>query len=142
MMHTDPPRHTRYRRARPARLQAAARAGPRGVRGRAAKARALVDAIEPGAAGRHRAELSVPFPLQVICELLGVDGDEWPTFYEWSEAVIPGATELAAEERRRLQVEMWDVPARRWPTSGGPSPADDVVSALATWRRSARAATG
>jgi len=23
-----------------------------------------------------------------ICELLGVDGEQWPRFFEWSEAVI------------------------------------------------------
>jgi cytochrome P450 len=75
--------------------------------------------------------LSIPYPLQVICELLGVDGEQWPRFYEWSEAVIPGETELSAEERGRLQVEMWTyligvAEERRV------APKGDVVSALAT----------
>ena len=51
--------------------------------------------------------LSIPFPLQVICELLGVDGSQWPRFFEWSEAVIPGESERSESERAELQVEMW-----------------------------------
>ena len=33
---------------------------------------------------------------------------QWPRFYEWSEAVIPGESERSAEERAALQVEMWE----------------------------------
>ena len=76
-------------------------------------------------------DLSIPFPLQVICELLGVDGSQWPRFFEWSEAVIPGETERSEEERAALQVEMWEyligvAEERRR------APADDLVSVLAT----------
>jgi len=74
--------------------------------------------------------LAVPFPLLVICELLGVPGEEWPRFYEWSEAVIPGASELSDEKKASLQLEMWQylvgvAEGRR------SAPRDDVVSALA-----------
>ena len=75
--------------------------------------------------------LSVPYPLQVICELLGTDPDRWPTFFEWSEAVIPGTLDLTEEERGRIQLEMWehliDLATRR-----RAEPLDDVVSQLAT----------
>jgi cytochrome P450 len=75
--------------------------------------------------------LSIPFPLQVICELLGVDGSQWPRFFEWSEAVIPGESERTEAQRAELQVEMWGyligvAEARR------AAPADDLVSVLAT----------
>jgi linalool 8-monooxygenase len=53
--------------------------------------------------------LSIPFPLQVICELLGVDGEQWPRFFEWSEAVIPGESESSRGARsQQLQAEMWE----------------------------------
>jgi cytochrome P450 len=99
--------------------------------GVAAKARALVDQIPAGEPFDIVPTVAVPFPLQVICELLGVDGEQWPRFYEWSEAVIPGETELSAEARGQLQAEMWayliGVAEQR-----RAEPADDVVSALAT----------
>ena len=50
--------------------------------------------------------LSVPLPLQVISEILGVPDDEWERCYEWSEAVIPGATDWPEERRNQLMGEM------------------------------------
>ncbi len=129
MMHTDPPQHTRYRRlVQPGFKPSMVRLMEAGV---AAKARGLIDAIVPGEAVDIVPVLSVPFPLLVICELLGVDGTLWPRFYEWSEAVIPGESERSAEDRARLQVEMWEyligvADERRV------APADDLVSVLAT----------
>jgi cytochrome P450 len=52
------------------------------------------------------AEVAVPLPLQVISDLLGVPEDEWPRFFRWSEAVIPGATDWPEEERQALSAEM------------------------------------
>jgi cytochrome P450 len=129
MMHTDPPRHTRYRRlVQPGFKPSIVRLMESGV---TAKARALVAPLPTGAEIDIVGALSVPYPLQVICELLGVDGEQWPRFFEWSEAVIPGESALTAEERERLQIEMWtyliDVAEQR-----RAEPADDVVSALAT----------
>jgi cytochrome P450 len=129
MMHTDPPRHTRYRRlVQPGFKPSIVRLMEAGVAG---KAGALVGRIEPGVAVDVVAELSIPFPLQVICELLGVDGEQWPRFFEWSEAVIPGESERGEEERARLQGEMWEyligVAGER-----RVKPADDLVSVLAT----------
>jgi cytochrome P450 len=129
MMHTDPPQHTRYRRlVQPGFKPSMVRLMEAGV---AKKARALIDLLEPGAPVDVVPALSIPFPLQVICELLGVDGEQWPRFYEWSEAVIPGESERSAESRQQLQAEMWEyligvANERRV------SPADDLVSVLAT----------
>jgi cytochrome P450 len=138
MMHTDPPQHTRYRRlVQPGFKPSIVRLLEAGV---AAKARALVAPLAAGSEVDIVSALSIPYPLQVICELLGVDGEQWPRFYEWSEAVIPGESDLSAEERARLQGEMWEyligvAEQRR------AEPADDVVSALAT-ARSAGGAEG
>ncbi|HEY6426422.1 MAG TPA: cytochrome P450 [Acidimicrobiales bacterium] len=128
MMHTDPPRHTRYRRlVQPGFKPSMVRLMEEGV---TAKARALISPIQGGEAFDVVEALSIPFPLQVICELLGVDGSQWPRFFEWSEAVIPGESERSEEERATLQAEMWAylvgvAEERR------ESPAEDLVSVLA-----------
>ena len=59
-----------------------------------------------------------------------MDGSQWPRFFDWSEAVIPGESERTEEERAALQVEMWEyligvAEERRR------APADDLVSVLA-----------
>jgi cytochrome P450 len=128
MMHTDPPQHTRYRRlVQPGFKPSMVRLMEAGV---TAKAKALIDPIQRGETVDVVQALSIPFPLQVICELLGVDGSQWPRFFEWSEAVIPGESERSEEERAQLQAEMWGylvgvAEDRR------AAPADDLVSVLA-----------
>jgi cytochrome P450 len=129
MMHTDPPQHTRYRRlVQPGFKPSMVKLMEEGV---TAKARALISPIQSGEAVDLVEALSIPFPLQVICELLGVDGSQWRRFFEWSEAVIPGESERSEEERAELQAEMWGylvgvAEERRV------SPAQDLVSVLAT----------
>jgi cytochrome P450 len=129
MMHTDPPRHTRYRRlVQPGFKPSMVRLMEEGV---TAKARALLDPIRSGEPIDVVSALSIPFPLQVICELLGVDGSQWPRFFEWSEAVIPGESERSEAERAELQAEMWSyligvAEERRL------EPAEDLVSVLVT----------
>ena len=68
-------------------------------------------AIEPGSPVDIVADLAVPLPLQVISDLLGVPEDEWPRFFRWSEAVIPGATDWPEEERARLEWRDGHLPA-------------------------------
>ncbi len=129
MMHTDPPRHTRYRRlVQPGFKPTLVRLMEAGV---TTKARALIETIEAGEAVDIVPTLSIPFPLLVICELLGVDGSQWPKFFDWSEAVIPGESERTESERAELQAEMWGylvgvAEERR------AEPAEDLVSVLAT----------
>jgi cytochrome P450 len=128
MMHTDPPQHTRYRRlVQPGFKPSMVRLMEAGV---AAKATELLDQIQGGVAFNVVQDLSIPFPLLVICELLGVDGSQWPRFFDWSEAVIPGEVEQTEEQRAAFQLEMWEyligvAEERRR------EPADDLVSALA-----------
>jgi len=128
MMHTDPPEHTRYRAlAQPGFTPSLIRSLEPAVR---VRARALLAEIEPEVARDVVAPVTVPFPLQIIAELLGIPDEEWPRFHLWSEAVIPGATDWPEDERQSLQAEMvtylvGEAKARR------DAPRDDLVSALA-----------
>lgn len=129
IMHTDPPDHTRYRRlVQPGFKPTVVRDLEDSVRGQAV---ALIEGLGPDEAVDVVPALSVPLPLQVICGLLGVDGREWPRFYEWSEAAIPGATDWPEERKQALLAEMFgylvDVAKER-----RADPRRDVVSALAT----------
>ena len=138
IMHTDPPDHTRYRKlVQPAFSPAAIRSWEPAIR---ARAKAGVDHLlavhdglgdGDGAAVDVVAELAVPFPLQVIADLLGIPDGDWPRFYEWSEAAIPGATDLPDDRIAELLGDMvtylLSVAADRRAT-----PRDDVVSRLAT----------
>ncbi len=104
MMHTDPPDHTRYRGlVQPGFRPSFIRTLESGVRERT---RALVAGIEPGEPVDIVSEVAVPLPLQVISDLMGMPEDEWPQFFRWSEAVIPGATDWSEEERQALSAEM------------------------------------
>jgi len=72
----------------------------------------------------------VPFPLWIIAELLGIPESDWPRFYQWSEASIPGATDWTPEECQRLQTEMHDYLLAMTKARRG-DPRDDIVSVLA-----------
>ena len=99
MMHTDPPQHTRYRRlGQPGFKPSMVRLMEAGV---TAEGNRPLDQIQGGEAFDVVQDLSIPFPLLVICELLGVDGSQWPRFFDWSEAVIPGEVEQTEEQGRR-----------------------------------------
>lgn len=128
MMHTDAPEHTRYRRLvqpgfKPSMIKQ--------LRSQVeAVATRLLDQLPIGEDVDIVEALSVPFPLQVIAEILGADIDEWQTFFRWSEAAIPDVLELSAEERAATQLEMWNylislAEDRR------KDPRDDLVSAIA-----------
>ena len=74
-------------------------------------------------------DLAVPLPLQVISDLLGVPEEEWPTFFRWSEAVIPGATDWPEEERARLSMDMVTYLLAA-AADRRVSPRDDIISEL------------
>lgn len=101
MMHTDPPAHTRYRKlVQPGFAPSLIRALEATVRSRA---EALVAALEPGAPVDFTAAVAIPFPLVIISELLGITDVDYERFYLWSEAAIPGASDLPYDEIVRLQ---------------------------------------
>jgi cholest-4-en-3-one 26-monooxygenase len=128
MMHTDPPDHTRYRKlVQPAFAPSVMRRLDEVIRERASRAVAGLPAGEPVDVVD---ELAVPFPLRVISDLLGIPEDDWPRFFEWSEAAIPGATDWSEERIAELMGEMVTyllstAAARR------SDPHDDVISLLA-----------
>ena len=104
MMHTDPPAHTRYRRlVQPGFKPSVVRALEPAIR---IRARVLVDRLDGGETIDVVERLAVPLPLQVISEIMGLPVEDWERFYQWSEAVIPGATDWPAERRNQLQGEM------------------------------------
>src|SRR6476661_5341362 len=128
MMHTDPPEHTRYRKlVQPGFAPSVIRALEPAVRERA---RGLVAALDPGEPVDFVPAVSVPFPLMIISDLLGVPSDDWRRFFEWSEAAIPGATDMTADERAQLMADMHEyllemTRARR------DDPREDLISVLA-----------
>ena len=86
--------------------------------------------MTPGEAIDAVEALAVPFPLWIIAELLGIPESDWHSFYLWSEASIPGATDWPPEECQRLQAEMHEyllatTKQRR------DDPRDDIISVLA-----------
>jgi len=127
MMHVDPPEHTAYRQRlapafRPSRMAA--------LEERVAeRVSAVVDGVALDVDIDGLLSLAVPLPLMVIADLLGVDRDEWPRFYEWSEATIPDATDWPEERKAALRADMeahlMDVVARR-----RAEPREDLISDL------------
>lgn len=104
ILHTDPPAHTRYRRLVQSGFKpSVVRALDPVVR---ARARALAERIVAGTVTDVVPTLAVPLPLLVISEMLGVPEDDWERCYEWSEAVVPGATDWSEERRQALLAEM------------------------------------
>lgn len=134
MMHADPPAHTRYRKlVRPGFTNTVVKALQPLVEERTA---AALDRLADLAAGGDpvdvTAELAVPLPIQLIATLLGLpEGDEQRLF-EWSEAAIPGASDLSDERKMELLTEM-TVELLSLAASRRTDPRHDVVSMLATY---------
>jgi cytochrome P450 len=128
MMHTDPPAHTRYRRlVQPGFKPSVIRALETAVR---ARTKTLVSGLEAGVGLDVVGALSVPLPLQVISEIMGLPVEDWERFYQWSEAVIPGATDWPEEKRNQLAGEMV-VFLLELTRGRRTSPRDDVLTELA-----------
>lgn len=129
MMHTDPPVHTRLRNVlssgfRPSRIR---RLEPQ-IR---ARIEALVAQIPDGEQVDIVDALAGPLPLMVICDLLGLPPEQWRTFMEWSDAVIPGAAELSAERRAEM-IDSLDSLLRDTIAQRMSAPGTDFVSDLVT----------
>lgn len=102
MMHTDPPDHTRYRKlVQPGFAPSKMRALEEPVR---ALARRLLDDLPTGEPVDVVRALAEPLPVHVIADLLGVEDRD--RFVLWSDATIPGASELGFDECQALMAEM------------------------------------
>jgi cytochrome P450 len=129
MMHTDPPDHTRYRKlVQPAFSRAAVDTMDPRIRARAS---AAVDRLVLDEPTDVVAELAVPFPLHVIADILGVPEQDWPRFYEWSEAAIPGATDLSEQQTTEMMIQMMAYLLGIAADVGGPVDIDGTVAAQA-----------
>ncbi|MEZ5239150.1 MAG: cytochrome P450 [Microthrixaceae bacterium] len=121
MMHTDPPEHTRLRRAvargfRPSRIAA--------LEARIADhVSALVEAIPTGEPFDAVDALAAPLPITVICELLDLPSADWASLRRASDAVIPGAGDFSDEERAELNARLEEL-LRQTASSGGGLAAD------------------
>ncbi len=127
MMHTDPPDHTAYRKL----VSPAFRPSVMAALEPVAHERLvdLVDRLAPGEPADFVRTVSVPYPLRIISDLLGLPDDDWEQFFYWSEAMVPGTLDLTPEERSTIQGDMHayflDVIARR-----RAEPGDDLISTL------------
>ena len=127
MMHTDPPEHTVYRKlVQPGFAPGRMRALEADVRRRA---KLLVDEIEAGRAVDFVETVAAPFPLYIISALLGIPDEDWQRFFEWSEAVIPGATDWPEEKRMALQADMHET-LLATTVDRRADPRDDLISVL------------
>jgi cholest-4-en-3-one 26-monooxygenase len=136
MMHTDPPEHTAYRKL----VQPGFKPSLMTALEPIARERMLdlLERVTPGEAVDFVQAVSVPYPLRIISDLLGVPHDDWEQFFHWSEAMIPGALDLTPEERAEIQVDMrayfLGVIAER-----RKEPREDLISVLAATQLDGRA---
>lgn len=104
IMHTDPPVHTRYRKLiQPGFSPSRMRALEAPVR---ALARRFLDDLPVSGAVDLVPGLAEPLPVHVIADLLGIPEADRDRFVLWSDATIPGASDLSFEECLSLMGEM------------------------------------
>jgi cytochrome P450 len=102
----DPPRHTKLRAliAKAFTPRVVANLEPR-IR---ELSRQLLDRmIERGAAGAVdlAAEFSVPLPMRVIAELLGVPAADWPRYKRWSDVILKIANTISRDEEAARTIQ-------------------------------------
>ena len=133
----DPPDHDRVRRL------VMRHFGPPGtpdrVEGMRPHLAAIVTELIDALAGRERADLveavAYPFPVTVICRLLGVPREDEPKFHGWSTEIVetigPGEDGMAERQRRRdrATAALGDYLGGLADTRRG-DPGDDLLSAL------------
>jgi cytochrome P450 len=137
-LHQDPPDHDRLRRMTMRHFGPPHT--PRRIAAMEPDLAAIVTRLIDGFAGRSRIDvvddLAYPFPVAVICELLGVPREDEPRFHRWVEQGVQAldpSLDAAARQRMRAQA-MADLSAyltdlvdahRR-------APGHDLLSAMAT----------
>jgi cytochrome P450 len=122
----DPPEHSAFRGLLNRRFT------PRALTGLADSVRrsavGLLDAVDPNREIDFVSELSSPFPLTVIAELLGIDETDRQDFRRWSDAAIE-SPDLPPEETAAALGELSTFISEHI-RSTREAPGDDLVSAL------------
>jgi cytochrome P450 len=122
----DPPRHTRFRRLvnKAFTLKRVETLEPwiKTIAGE------LLDEIGAGETDIVQS-YTIPLPVKIIARLMGIPGDDYPTFKRWSDTFISSLISIPLEERMRNTMEMAEyfgkiAAARR---AHG---ADDLITAL------------
>src|SRR4051812_44057818 len=136
---TDPPEHDRLRRI--VNRHFGPPHTPGRVDGMVPDLRRVVSGLIDGLAGQPEVDIvdqfAYPFPVTVICELLGVPREDEPRFHVWAQALVdaldPGAGNPDELQRRRTSAltELGMYLAGLVDAHRG-SPGADLLSALAT----------
>jgi cytochrome P450 len=133
LLTADPPLHTEYRRIlQPAFAPSRMRALEPLLR---AWAHRLLDGITPGEPVDFVQAVSVPFPLIVLAELMGLPAEDWPRYHEWVDAAVAGSS--YRERPAHLQAALDDMNAfllERANDARSAPPGDAVVPMLAHHR--------
>ena len=104
LLSCDPPTHTHYRKIlweafTPSKIR---RLEP-AIRARAVE---LLDAVEDGGVTELVSQVSVPFPLIVLADLMGLPAEDWREYCEWMDAAVRTSNPVVSEEDRRTVGEM------------------------------------
>jgi cytochrome P450 len=105
----DPPEHDRVRRLLTRHFGPPHE--PRRIAGMLPEMEAIVTELIDSFAGRHQVDIvddfAYPFPVTVICRVLGVPREDEPRFHVWADAIIetidPATGDFTQRRRRRDQ---------------------------------------
>lgn len=133
---TDPPRHDTLRRI--AMRQFGPPHRPDRIDKLTPKLAAIVDKLVGDLAGRQQCDLvddvAYPFPVAVICELLGVPAEDEPRFSQWVGPLVdstgqssPELTKLRTDATQQLGMYMFELAQRR-----RANPGEDMLSGFVT----------
>ncbi|MET8912010.1 cytochrome P450 [Micromonospora sp. NPDC004551] len=130
---SDPPDHTRRRRAVAAAFTAR-RARDSVPRIRAVAAELIADMRAAGEPVDLVEAYAVPLPLTVICELLGVSAEDGARCRPWMSAMMSThryPPEEVAQAHRRMAGHLADLVDQRWAAVRAGAPADGLLAELA-----------
>jgi cytochrome P450 len=138
ILHLDPPQHDRLRRL--AMRPFGPPHTPGRIDGMAPDLRGIVTRLIDDFAGRNQVdivdEFAFPFPVTVICELLGVPHEDVPRFHAWVEAGLEALDPKAAGPEQQQKTAHAIAELGRYLTglieAHRRAPGDDMLSALAT----------
>ncbi|MDX1520972.1 MAG: cytochrome P450 [Anaerolineae bacterium] len=128
MLFSDPPDHTRLR----ALVNQAFT--PRRMEQMGPQMQSVADSLVDRVAGRGTmdvmADVALPFPVSVICDLLGIPRAEQDQVADWSQAIISPGRHRLSYGRRRKKVRAFVDYLRAMFADRRVHPRDDLVTAL------------